>query len=282
MVAPGLLVVLACVIGGFCLAGGNPVTLWQPGEFLIILGIAFGALVVSTPLKLLKKCFAVLFGCFRRVHVTQEVYVELLAMMYQLFALARKNGLLALEPHLNEPGKSDIISKYPAVLRNKAAMELLVETFRLVVDGSVQAEDIEPLMDSSIETYESEGHMPVNVLRNIADGLPGLGIVGAVLGIIVTMTEMDKPERVGQNVAHALVGTLLGVFFAYGVLFPMVTTIAQHEAEQTKYLVVIKTAMSSYVSGASPSVAIEFARRSIFSFDRPPAVVVEKACKGAR
>ena len=258
--------------------------LWQPGEWIVILGIAFGALVVSTPLKLLRKCFSVLFGCFKRVHVSQDAYVELLAMMYQLFALARKNGLLALEPHLTEPEKSDIISKYPAVFRNKAAMELLVETFRLVVDGSVQPEDIEPLMDSSIETYESEGHMPVNVLRAVADGLPGLGIVGAVLGIIVTMAHMGdaNPESVGIHVANALVGTLLGVFFAYGVLFPMVTTIAQHEAEQTKYLVVIKTAMSSYVSGASPSVAIEFARRSIFSFDRPAAAVVEKACKGAR
>ena len=131
-------------------------------------------------------------------------------MMYRLFALARKNGLLALEPHLAEPEKSDIMSKYPRVLRNKSAMELLVETLRLVVDGSVQAEEIEPLMDSSIETFESEGHMPVNVLRNVADGLPGLGIVGAVLGIIVTMSDDGQAGKSRQTRGGRARGHLAG------------------------------------------------------------------------
>jgi len=282
VVIPGILVVIGAMIGGFLMAGGNPLGLIQPAEFVTIGGMAFGAMVISTPMKILKRCFALLIGSFKGGHISQAVYVDLLVMMFRLFSLARKNGLLALEPHISDPHKSDIISKYPRVSHNKIAMEMLTETLRLIVDGSVQPEEIEPLMDSMIETHEAEGHMPVNVLRAVGDGLPGIGIVGAVLGIIITMGHIDgKPEEVGHHVASALVGTFLGVFCAYGVLNPIISSIAQGEAEETKYLSVIKTAISSYVGGSSPSVAIEFARRAIFSFDRPSGGDVEKACKSA-
>ena len=282
MVLPGIILVVGAMIGGFLMAGGNPLGLIQPAEFVTIGGMAFGAMVISTPMKILKKCFSLLLGSFKGGHVSKAVYIELLAMMFKLFSLARKNGVLALEPHIADPGKSDIISKYPHISHNKIAMELLTETLRLVVDGSIQPEELGPLMDGSIETFEAEGHMPVKVLQAVGDGLPGIGIVGAVLGIIITMGHIDgKPEEVGHHVASALVGTFLGVFCAYGILNPIISAISQEEAEETKMLVVIKTALSAYVQGSSPSVTIEFARRAIFSFDRPTAKEVETACKGA-
>ena len=280
MVLPGLIVVFGAMIGGFLMAGGNPLGLIQPAEFITIGGMAFGSMVISTPMKILKQCFAKLLGSFKGGHISKQLYMDLLVMMFKLFSLARKNGLLALEPHISEPDKSDIIGKYPKISHNKILIDMITEVLRLVVDGSAQPEEIDKLMDESIETFEAEGHMPVGALQSVADGLPGIGIVGAVLGIIITMGHIDgKPEEVGHHVACALVGTFLGVFCAYGVLSPMIANISQCESEEAKCLVVIKTAITAYVNGASPAVAIEFARRAAFSFDRPTAAEVDKACK---
>jgi len=279
---PGLIVVFGAMLGGFLMAGGNPMGLIQPAEFITIGGMAFGSMVLSTPMKILKKCFGKLSGAFKGGHFNREVYVDLLVMMFRLFSLARKNGLLSLEPHISEPEKSDIISKYPRILHNKLVIETITETLRLVVDGSVQPEEIDNLMESSIDTFEAEGHMPISVLQAVGDGLPGIGIVGAVLGIIITMGHIDgKPEEVGHHVACALVGTFLGVFCAYGVLNPMIASISQQEAEEAKCLNVIRIAVSAYVTGSSPSIAVEFGRRAIYSFDRPGGADIDKACKAA-
>jgi chemotaxis protein MotA len=282
VVIPGLLVVMLCMIGGFLMAGGNPLALIQPAEFVTIGGMTLGAMICSTPKKILQRCFSKMTGSLKGGHFSAAVYTDLLVMLFRLFSLARKNGLLALEPHIEDPKKSDIFSKYPVFLHNKVAVDMLTETLRMIVDGSIQPEEIDPLMESGIETHESEGHMPVSVLQAAADGLPGIGIVGAVLGIIITMSHIDgKPEEVGHHVACALVGTFLGVFGAYGILSPMISSINQEEAEEVKYLNVIRTAVGKYFTGSSPAVAVEFARRSIYSFDRPPATTVEKACKSA-
>jgi len=269
------------MFGGFMIAGGNPLSLVQPAEFITIFGMAGGALVIGSPMKIIKQVIAKMLGSLKGSHFSKQAYIDLLVMMFKLFSLARKNGLLALEPHISEPEKSDIISKCHHIVHDKVSRELLTEALRMVVDGSVQPEEMEKLLDGSIETFEAEGHMPVNAIRAVADGLPGIGIVGAVLGIIITMGHIDgKPEEIGHHVAAALVGTFLGVFAAYGVLNPIVSIISQQETEEIKYFSVIKTAVCSYVTGASPSVAVEFARRSIYSFDRPTSAEVDKACKG--
>lgn len=269
------------MLGGFLIAGGNPVSLIQPAEFITIFGMAGGAMVIGSPMKILKQVIAKMLGSLKGGHFSKQGYVDLLVMLFKLFSLARKNGLLALEPHISEPEKSDIISKCHHIVHDKVSRELLTEALRMVVDGSVQPEEMEKLLDGSIETFEAEGHMPVNAIRAVADGLPGIGIVGAVLGIIITMGHIDgKPEEIGHHVAAALVGTFLGVFAAYGVLNPIVSAISQQETEEIKYFATIKTAVCSYVTGASPSVAVEFARRSIYSFDRPTSAEVDKACKG--
>jgi chemotaxis protein MotA len=282
VVIPGLIIVFACVLGGFMMAGGKPLALVQPAEFITIGGMAFGAMVVSTPMKILKRCFSKALGSLKGSNFSRQAYNDLLVMMFRLFSLARKNGLLALEPHISEPAKSDIIGKFPSVLHNKAALDLFTESMRLIVDGSVQPEELDTLMEESISTFEAEGHMPVNVLRAVADGLPGIGIVGAVLGIIITMGKIDgKPEEVGHHVACALVGTFLGVFLAYGILNPVVSIIVQQETEEAKYLNVIRASVKAYVSGASPSAAVEFGRQAIFSFDKPSAAEIEAGCKKA-
>lgn len=191
--------------------------------------------------------------------------------------------MLALESHVSEPGKSEIFTKYPLLLKNHHAMEFLTDSLRLVVDGSVQPDELESLLDSSLETHHAEVHMPVNIMIKAGDGLPGIGIVGAVLGIIITMGAIDgPPSEVGHKVAAALVGTLLGVFFAYCLINPIVAAIEQSHAEEEKFLEVIKVGLLSFVGGATPGTAVEYARRAVFSFDRPTSQETDQACKNPR
>jgi chemotaxis protein MotA len=184
---------------------------------------------------------------------------------------------------VTDPSKSDLISKYPLLAGNHHALEFLTDSLRLVIDGSVQPEELDNILDSTIETHHVEAHMPVNILAKTADALPGIGIVGAVLGIIITMGAIDgPPSEVGHKVAAALVGTLLGVFFAYCILSPIVTSIEQRHLEEERFLEVIKTGLISFVGGATPGAAVEYARRSIFSFDRPTMQETDEACKNPR
>jgi len=272
--------VFGAMLGGFLAGGGNLLSLLAGSEFILILGMAFGAMVISTPRKILTQCFSKASGAFKGSHFTKQAYVDALAMMFKLFSMARKNGLLALESHISDPEKSEVMSKYPSVLENKPALNLLIESLRLIVDGSVQPEELDFLMESSIETFEAEGHMPLSAWRAMGDGLPGLGIVGAVLGIIITMSHMDgPPSEVGEHVASALVGTFMGVFVAYGIVNPMVSLISQQDAEEVKFMNVIRSAVKAYVTGSSPSTAVEFARQAIFSFDKPSAAEIERVCK---
>lgn len=284
MVIPGLIFVMVAVLGGYSIAGGKIGAILQPAEFITILGASIGAMIVSSPMKLLKQIVAAVIGALKGGHkLDKDCYLELLAVMFQFFSLARKQGLLTLEPHVSDPHKSEILTKYPKLLHNKAGMEFLTESLRLVIDGSVQAEELEQLLDSSLETHRAESHMPTAVLTRVGDGLPGIGIVGAVLGIIITMGAIDgPPAEVGHHVAAALVGTLLGVFFAYCIVNPITASIELCHQEEEKYLEVIKTGLLSFVNGATPGTAIEYARRGIFSFDRPSQQETEKACKNPR
>lgn len=284
MVIPGLIFVLVTILTGYTIAGGKVAAVLQPAEFIVILGAATGAMIISAPMKLLKQIVAAFFGAFKGGHkLDKDSYLELMAVMFQFFSLARKQGLLALESHVSEPQKSEILLKYPKLLHNKNGLEFLIESLRLVIDGSVQAEELELLLDSSLETHKAECHMPTAVLAKVGDSLPGIGIVGAVLGIIITMGAIDgPPSEVGHHVAAALVGTLLGVFFAYCVVNPITASIEVAHQEEEKYLEVIKTGLLAFVNGATPGTAIEYARRAIFSFDRPNQQETEKACKNPR
>jgi chemotaxis protein MotA len=278
---PGIIFVLVCIATGFSLAGGKMTAIMHPAEYVTILGASTGTVIIMAPLKILKRIISYLLLALKGgVKIDKASYLETLTVLFLLFNLSRKQGLLALESHLSEPEKSDIFTKYHLLTKNHHAMEFLTDSLRLIVDGAAQPDELEVLLDSSLDTLRAEAHMPVNVLTKAGDGLPGIGIVGAVLGIIVTMGAIDgPPSEVGEKVAAALVGTLLGVFFAYCLINPLVTSIEQSHAEEEKYLEVIKVGLLSFVGGATPSVAVEHARRSIFSFDRPTSIEMTHACK---
>ncbi|MBE7464315.1 MAG: flagellar motor stator protein MotA [Planctomycetes bacterium] len=284
MVIPGIIFMLVCVLTGYSMSGGQIGAILHPAEYITILGAAAGTAVIMAPMKILKKIIASVIGALKGGHkLGKSAYMELLTCLFQLFSLARKQGLLALESHVSDPHKSDIFSKYPKLMKDHHALEFLVESLRLIIDGSVQADELGQLLDTSLETHHAEAHMPINVMTRVGDGLPGIGIVGAVLGIIITMGAIDgPPSEVGHKVAAALVGTFLGVFFAYCLINPIIVSIEQEHAEEEKFLEVIKVGLLSFVGGATPGTAIEYARRSVFSFDRPSAEEIDKACKAAR
>jgi len=281
VVIPGIIFVLVAVLLGYSIAGGHVGAIVQPAEFITILGASFGTMIIMAPKKIMKAIFANVTHAFKGSKLGKTAYLEALAAMFKLFSLARKQGLLALEPHVADPKKSDILSKYPLLLANHHAMEFLTESLKLVIDGSVQPEELENLLDSTLDTEKAESHMPVNVLTKVGDGLPGIGIVGAVLGIIITMGHIDgPPSEVGHHVAAALVGTFLGVFFAYCLINPIIAVIEQMHTEEAKFMEVLKVGMLSFIGGGTPATAVEYARRAIFSFDRPTLEEAEAACKG--
>ncbi|MCW8130156.1 MAG: flagellar motor stator protein MotA [Planctomycetota bacterium] len=283
MVIPGIVFVLVAILTGYSIAGGHISAIIQPAEFITILGASFGTMIIMAPKKIMKGIFGNLTHAFKGSKLGKQAYLDVLAVMFKLFSLARKQGLLALESHVGDPKKSDIVSKYPSLLHNHHALEFLTESLKLVIDGSVQPEELENLLDSTLDTEKAENHMPVNVLTKVGDGLPGIGIVGAVLGIIITMGHIDgPPSEVGHHVASALVGTFLGVFFAYCLINPVIAVIEQMHAEESKFLEVIKVGTLSFIGGGTPATAVEYARRAIFSFDRPTMEETETACKGAK
>lgn len=275
---------MACVLTGYTMSGGHMGAILHPAEFITIVGASAGTVIIMSPMKILKLIIRHFIGALKGgAQLGKGAYLELLAVLFQLFSLARKQGLLALETHVGEPEKSDIISKYPTLMKNHHGMEFLVESLRLIIDGSVQPDELENLLDSTLETHHAEVSMPVNVMTKCGDGLPGIGIVGAVLGIIITMGAIDgPPSEVGHKVAAALVGTLLGVFFAYCLVNPIVTAIEQSHAEEEKFLETIKIGLLSFIGGATPGTAVEYARRNVFSFDRPSAEETDQACKNPK
>lgn len=281
MVIPGIIFVMVCILTGYTMSGGKIAAILHPAEYITILGAACGTMIISAPMKVLKMIISTFTGAFKGGKVSKANYLEVLVVLFQLFTLARKQGLLALESHVGDPHKSDLFNKAPGFVHNHHAVEFTTESLRLVIDGSVQPEELEQLMDRTLETHHAEAHMPVNILTKVGDSLPGIGIVGAVLGIIITMGAIDgPPAEIGHKVAAALVGTLLGVFFAYCLLNPIIASIEQNHVEEEKFLEVIKIGIMAFVGGATPATSVEFARRSIFSFDRPTMEELDKLCKG--
>lgn len=280
-VLAGIVVVLGAVLGGFAEAGGPFPVLIQIGEFMIIGGAALGALIISAPPNLLKKIGTRVIGLIKGERMNKLVYLELLKLLYELFQVIRKDGLIALESHIERPNESQIFKKYPRFLANKNIMAFLTDTFRLIIMGGVSPHELEMLMDHDIEIHRSEGSKPSFILAKIGDSMPGLGIVAAVLGIIITMQSIGGPaEQVGKKVAAALVGTFLGVFLCYGFLQPIATNIEMTNEDETRLFEVIKNGVICTAKGFNPIVAVEFARRSISSDFRPSFEEMEAYVKG--
>ncbi len=277
----GVVVVIVSVFGGFVLEGGPLAVIIQPVEFMIIGGAAIGALLISAPPKLLKDIIGKIIGTVKGSTISKQSYLDLLKLMFDVFQLSRKDGLIALESHIENPETSNLFTQYPQFLNNHHILHFICDTFRLVVLGGVAAHDMEALMDCDIETHHHEGTKPGMILQKIGDSMPGLGIVAAVLGIVITMQAIDgPPEVIGHKVAVALVGTFLGIYLSYGFVQPIATNIDMANDEESKIFEVIKSGMIAFAKGLNPIIAVEFARRSIPSDYRPEFQEMEKHVKG--
>ncbi len=279
----GLGVVLVSVLGGFLLEGGNFLVLMQWAEFVIIGGAAAGALLISTPKTTLVKMVRYVMGSFKSQGVSREKFQELLQLLYEIFQTARIKGLLTLEQHVEKPEESEIFSRYPVIMQNHHALEYLVDSLKLMVVGGVPALELEILLDTDLETQEEEGKRPSHALARIGDSLPGLGIVAAVLGIVLTMQAIGGPaSEVGHKVGAALVGTFLGVLLCYGFVQPLSAQIEYQAAVEEIFLRSIKAGVVAYAKGMPPIVAVEFARRVIVNDYRPSFSEVEDACRAIK
>jgi chemotaxis protein MotA len=283
LVIVGIILVFAAIVVGFSMAGGNLVLLIQISEFVIILGVAIGSLLVSAPISLIKKIFATVPRIFgSKVYVKQD-YLDLLKSFYDVFLLAQREGLLAIEKHVEDPNASEIFSQNKKFLANKRAVSFFCDTLKVMLSGGVPPHDIEELMDVEVETVEKELKPIPMVITKIADAFPGIGIVAAVLGIIVTMASINQgAEAVGHHVAAALVGTFLGVLLSYGVFNPIATNIELMLENDVRYLETIKACISAYAKGNPPVVAVEIARRTIFSDYRPTFSELESFIRGKK
>jgi chemotaxis protein MotA len=252
----------------------------QPAEFVIIGGAALGTILISTPLnvlmKLIKSCIKVLSGG----NIPKTAYIELLTLIYDLGQTVKKDGQLALESHMENPHSSSIFSKYPIFLKQHHAVDFLADTGRVIVMGGIPPFEIEALMEADIETHHEESARSVSVLTKVGDAMPGLGIVAAVLGIVITMQVIDgPPQEIGHKVAAALVGTFLGILAAYGFIQPLATSLETMNQNEARYLQCIKAGMLALARAMPPVIAVEFARRTIFSDVRPSFKEMETAVR---
>lgn len=278
----GLIIVLGSVFGGFAMVGGNFSILLQPNELIVIGGAALGALVISAPGKVSKRVMSAFkLGVFGSAP-TQADYKDLLLLLYKLFQLMRREGILSLETHVWEPEKSPVFQQHPSVLKNHHAATFLVEGLKQLIDGC-PVDDLSAMFETDLQTHDKEEHEPVHLLHVVSDSLPGLGIVAAVLGIVVTMSHLDGgPEVIGHHVAAALVGTFLGILLCYGVMAPIATAVEMKGKANARYMEAIKAGLLAAARGVNPAVAIEFARRSLYTDERPPMAELEEALKGAK
>jgi chemotaxis protein MotA len=278
----GLVLVFGMVGLGFGMADGPFGVLWQPNELVVIFGSALGSLVIGAPGIVLKRVKHA-FGMGFKISVPKkDDYLDLLKLLYQVFTIVRREGVLALESHISQPDQSSIFKNYPSVMNRHHPMVFLVDSLKQLVDGCTP-DELAMLLDADMETLHEEEHQPINLIRGVGDALPGLGIVAAVLGIIITMGHLDAgPEVIGHHVGAALVGTFLGILMCYGVLGPISTSIEMQTMANTKYMQAIKDGVLAAARGAAPNLAVEFSRRAIFSDERPSGAELDSAIKSLK
>jgi chemotaxis protein MotA len=279
----GLIVVVLSVLGGFTIAGGQIPALFHVSEIIVIVGTATGTVLISTPGPVLAGMAGKLTRLFQPSPFDRLLYLDALKMLYELFQLARRDGLVAIEGHIESPDKSTLFRKYPKVVHHHHAIVFLCDSLRLVLVGSVPPYDLEALMDSEIDLHHEHEGKAGQALQKVSDALPGIGIVAAVLGIVVTMSAIAGPiEQIGEHVAAALTGTFLGVLLAYGFVGPLSTGLEHSNEFETHFHQFLKASVVAFAKGFSPLVAVEFARRAIGADVRPSFAEMEKACKSLK
>jgi chemotaxis protein MotA len=261
----GIVLVFAAVFGGFIVEKGNPWVLMQPAELLIIGGSAAGIILVSNPPRVIGKMARDILLALRPPQRGMESFLRHLRMLYEIFVYSqRAGGIMQLEDDVDDPERSRIFSNHPEFLRDRATRDLVCDSLRMLVIGATTPHELDQLMDLDIEVQRRGRHDPVNALSAVAEALPGLGIVAAVLGVVITMGALGAaPETIGEKVAAALVGTFLGILLCYGVVGPLAARLESVAETQAQFQQVLRVAMVSWARGASPTLAIEYARRSI-------------------
>jgi chemotaxis protein MotA len=270
LVIIGYIVILFSVFGGFAMAGGHLVSLWQPIEVLMIAGGAFGAFVVGNNAKALKATLAALPSVFKGSRHNKQLYLDLMALMSEILTKIRKEGLISIEGDVESPEASLIFGKYPNILHDHHIMEFITDYLRLMITGNMDAFQIENLMDNEIETHHHEGEVPVHCVAKLGDGLPAFGIVAAVMGVVHTMASVGlPPAELGILIGNALVGTFLGILLAYGFITPLSSLLEQKLHESSKMFQCVKVTLLASLNGYAPALAIEFGRKVLFSTERP-------------
>jgi chemotaxis protein MotA len=280
LILVGAFIVLASTIGGFMIAGGHPLVLLQLSEFVVILGVAGGVLVIASPGHVLKDIVHKVQGALFGKSAGRDDFSDLLKLLYEVFMVGRRNGLIALEEHVMDPKKSSIFQRYPTVLNHHERIEFLCNGLKPVIDGKIKPDQLEELMEAELDAKALESEHPVHILQLVGDSLPGIGIVAAVLGIINTMASISEgPAKVGEHVAAALTGTLLGIFVAYGFVSPLAIRVKFNNASEEQYLKCIMQAVAGFAKGLAPLTAVEIARRSLDSSVQPGGAELEAAVK---
>lgn len=276
----GWVLLFASVIGGFVLAGGHLIVLFQPVEYLMIVGAGVAAFIGGNSGKTMKATMGGFGAAFKGSKYKKALYMETLALLYHIFTRARKEGLMSIEEDIEDPSNSALFQEAPSVLADHHAVEFITDYLRLMVSSTLDVHQIDNLMDIDIDTHHQEASLPGNNIAKIGDGLPAFGIVAAVLGVVHTMESVSEPPDVlGGLIAAALVGTFLGIFIAYGVVGPVAANLEHKVNDSTKYYQSIKAAMIAFMNGYPPQVSAEFGRKVLFSSDRPGFQELEEFLK---
>lgn len=277
----GALVVVAVIVAGYLMEHGNLMVLVQPAELLIIAGASIGTALIANPLSVIKRLVGGMTGVIKPSKFSTAFYTSTLKMLNDLFVYARKNGMVKLESDVEEPSKSPVFIKYPEFLKDHHAVAFICDSLRMSISGGVGHFELDQMMELDMEVHHLEAGVPVGALSAVADALPGLGIVAAVLGVVITMGAIGgPPKEIGEKVAAALVGTFLGILLCYGFVGPLAAHMTKLNDAESYYYNVLRVALISYIRGNAPILAVEFARRAIPADVRPTFQVMEAACRG--
>lgn len=276
----GIVVVFGAIVGGYLMEHGQILVLVQPAELVIIMGASLGTVLIANPKATIFKIIRGIKEVFAGDPRDKDFYLENLKMLYDLFTVARKNGLPKLEADMDNPEKSPVFTKYPAFLKDHHALNFVCDTLRMFISGGIEPFDLDSVMELDMEVHHQEEHDPVNALSSTADALPGLGIVAAVLGVVITMGALGgPPDEIGKKVAAALVGTFLGILMCYGFLSPMAAKLTRNIEAESRYFNVLRVGILAFCKGSPPIMAVEFARRGVPAHSRPSFQELESMCR---
>lgn len=279
----GYVVICGTIFGGYAMAGGHLGGLWQPLEVLMIFGGALGAFIVGNDNKAIKATTKALPSLFKGSKFTKALYMDLLALLFEILGKIRKEGMMSIEKDVEDPESSALFSKYPNLLHDHHLIEFITDYLRLMVSGNMDAFQVENLMDNEIETHHMEGHVPAHCIAKLGDALPAFGIVAAVMGVVHTMESLHlPPNELGVLIGHALVGTFLGILLAYGFIGPLSGLLEQKLEESTKMYQTVKVTLLASLNGYAPAIAVEFGRKVLYSTERPGFAELEDHVKQAK